>query len=321
MTRISSAPTIAPSTVPTPPVKAVPPITADATACNSSPSPIEGSGEPNRKTSIVPAKPASTAHITKQVILTHQTGTPIDAAASRKPPVARIQLPKFEPFSIAPATSAMMANQMNEARSIPPGPTNWVNTPIGRSLDSSGGNPPVTTTVKERTIKSIPSVVMKLGILNAKVMKPFANPTKAAIVNPSSMAGMKGTPESVISATDTGMRANIEPTDRSNSPQIIKTVTPIETSPTSGSSPRMPRRFSAERKTPSDRTSNTSVRITKSAIPASSGFSRYILNSLLTVIMSCCAAESSFCARTIMVTTAPRVRTDGPLDRYPDWLT
>src|SRR6516164_10322137 len=50
MTRISSAPTIAPRTVPTPPVNAVPPITAAATACNSSPSPIEGSGAPKRNT-------------------------------------------------------------------------------------------------------------------------------------------------------------------------------------------------------------------------------------------------------------------------------
>ena len=40
---------MAPKTVPIPPVRAVPPITAAATACSSSPSPIDGSGEPSRK--------------------------------------------------------------------------------------------------------------------------------------------------------------------------------------------------------------------------------------------------------------------------------
>ena len=38
------------STVPMPPASDVPPITAAATACSSSPSPIEGSGEPSRST-------------------------------------------------------------------------------------------------------------------------------------------------------------------------------------------------------------------------------------------------------------------------------
>ena len=71
-----------------------------------------------------------------------------------------------------------------------------------------------------------------------------------------------------------GVSANVEPTERSNSPQIIRIVTPIETSPTSGSRPSMPRRLSAERKAPPERASNTIARIMSSARPASSGFSR-----------------------------------------------
>ena len=69
MTRMRSAPTIAPKTVPMPPVSAVPPITAAATACSSMPSPIEGSGELRRSTWISPAKPASTEQSMKQIDL------------------------------------------------------------------------------------------------------------------------------------------------------------------------------------------------------------------------------------------------------------
>src|SRR6266478_3132224 len=170
-------------------------------------------------------------HMTKHDIFTRHTGTPIDLAASRKPPVARIQLPKFEPPSIAPAKRATTANQINDTRSIPAGPTNWVKIPIGSSLESSGGNPPVRTTVSERTMNNMPSVAMKLGILKTKVMKPLAKPTTAEIASPSSIAGTKDTPWFVITATQTGMRANIDPTERSNSPQIISKDTPIETSP------------------------------------------------------------------------------------------
>src|ERR1700731_4422304 len=245
--RMSSAPTMAPKTVPIPPVRAVPPITAAATACSSSPSPIDGSGEPSRKTWIVPANPASIEQITKQIILTRQTGTPNAAAASIKPPVAWIQLPKFEPLSMTQAMSAITANQMKDALRTPAGPTNWVNTPMGNSLDSRGGKPPVKTTVSERTMKSIPNVVIKLGMLNVNVRKPFTKPTTAAIPNPSNIASMNGTPELVIKAMHTGIKANVEPTDKSNSPQIISMATPMVTRPASGSRPSIPRKLPGER--------------------------------------------------------------------------
>ena len=53
---------------------------------------------------------------------------------------------------------------MNDMRNKPPGPTNWVNSPVVRSSGSSGGKPPETTTVSERAMNSIPSVAMKLGM-------------------------------------------------------------------------------------------------------------------------------------------------------------
>src|SRR6218665_2341200 len=91
--RIRTTPITAPSTVPPPPPRAVPPITAAATACNSRPSPREGSGEPSRMTCNMPAKPASTEHSTKQLSLTRSVRMPMACAASGMPPVARIQLP------------------------------------------------------------------------------------------------------------------------------------------------------------------------------------------------------------------------------------
>ena len=78
-----------------PPASDAPPITAAATACSSSPSPIDGSGAPSRSTWMMPAKPASSEQIMKQAIFTRAVGMPIDCAAGRKPPVARTQLPKL----------------------------------------------------------------------------------------------------------------------------------------------------------------------------------------------------------------------------------
>ena len=57
-----------------------------------------------------------------------------------------------------------------------------VNSPIGTlSTASKGGNPPDITTVSERTMKSMPSVVMKLGISNLSVMKALRKPMTAHI--------------------------------------------------------------------------------------------------------------------------------------------
>ena len=163
---------------------------------------------------------------------------------------------------------------MNDARNNPPGPTNWVNSPVARSSGSNGGKPPEITTVSERTMNSMPSVVMKLGMAKVKVMNPLTKPIAAAIRSPSRIAARAGTPAMIKSDVAIGVNANIEPTERSNSPQIIRIVTPIETSPTSGSSPRMPRRLSPDRKAPPERASNNAASRMSSATPASSGFSR-----------------------------------------------
>ena len=175
--------------------------------------------------------------------------------------MARIQLPRLDRVIIAEAAIEMTRNQMNEARKRPPGPTNWVKTPVARSSGRSGGKPPEITTVSERTMKSIPSVVMKLGMAKVSVMNPFTNPIAAAMTSPMTMARTSGTPAMIMSEVAIGASAKVEPTERSNSPQIIRIVTPTETRPTSGSSPRMPRRLSGDRKAPPDRASKTAVRM------------------------------------------------------------
>ncbi|MGY3329601.1 hypothetical protein ACVILI_002618 [Mesorhizobium sp. USDA 4775] len=71
-----------------------------------------------------------------------------------------------------------------------------------------------------------------------------------------------------------GIRANTDPTDRSNSPLIIKIVTPMATRPVSGRMPSMPRRLSWLRNTPFERISKITTRSTSRISPASSGFSR-----------------------------------------------
>ena len=94
-------------------------MTAAAIACNSSPSPSEGRGEPRRSTWMIPAKPASTELSTKQVILTASVRMPIAADASIWPPVDLIQLPKLVSDRIAASTTAMPANQNIESRMRP----------------------------------------------------------------------------------------------------------------------------------------------------------------------------------------------------------
>ena len=70
-------------------------MTAAAIACNSSPSPSEGRGEPRRSTWIIPAKPARTELSMKQVILTASVRDAhrrrrFDLAAGRLDPVAEV---------------------------------------------------------------------------------------------------------------------------------------------------------------------------------------------------------------------------------------
>ena len=65
----------------------------------------------------------------------------------------------------------------------------------------------------------------------------------AQIRTPTANAGQNGTPAFSMSAMLIGMMAKTEPTERSNSPQIISMAKPIVTAPTSGRRPSTPRMF------------------------------------------------------------------------------
>ena len=112
------------------------------------------------------------------------------------------------------------------------------------SAGRSGGKPPEMTTVRDRATNSIPSVVMKDGIAKRSVMKPLTKPIAAAATRPSTTAGKKGAPATIDTAITIGAKANTEPTEMSNSPAIIRIVTPMATSDISGKRPKTPRRFS-----------------------------------------------------------------------------
>ena len=92
-------------------------------------------------------------------------------------------------------------------------------------------------------MKSMPSVVMKLGMSNLSVMKALRKPMTAQIETPTRNADQNATPALSMSAMLIGMSAKTDPTERSNSPQIISMAKPIVTAPTSGSSPSTPRMF------------------------------------------------------------------------------
>src|SRR5260370_32813500 len=88
------APNSAPTTVPYPPVRNVPPITAAMIASNSFNWPRPASAEPKSKTCEAPNTAAQKAENMNSVILTLLTGTPSERAALSSPPDAMIQLPK-----------------------------------------------------------------------------------------------------------------------------------------------------------------------------------------------------------------------------------
>ena len=213
----------------------------------------------------------------KQAIFTLPVGIPIALAAGRKPPVARTQLPKFVRLSRSARMIAIPANHRTEARISPPSSMKPTNSQLGTSPGRMrGGNPPETTMVIDRAMNSIPSVVMKEGISKRIVIQPFTNPMNAHSASPAKTAGQNGQPLTKRTAIVIGISAKTDPTERSNSPQIIRSVTPSATSAVSGRRPNIPRRLLVDRNTPSDRTSNRITSSTSRSSPASSGFSSAI---------------------------------------------
>ena len=88
--------------------------------------------------------------------------------------------------------------------------------------------PPVTTKASERAIISMPSVTMKDGIRPLVVMTPFTKPIAGPISSDRITAGT--TPICCINAAETAAAsATTEPTEMSNSPEIMTMVMPAAT--------------------------------------------------------------------------------------------
>ena len=135
-----------------------------------------------------------------------------------------------------------------------------------------GGKPPDTTTVIDRAMNIIPKVVMNEGMSNLIVIQPLINPIKAQRAKPNKIASQKGTPATTNTAIVIGISAKTDPTDRSNSPQIISRVTPTATKAVSGKRPITPRTLSIDKKTAPDRIWKNTINSTNSKVLASSGF-------------------------------------------------
>ena len=85
----------------------------------------------------------------------------------------------------------------------------------------------------DRQIISDASVTISEGISVSVTMRPCTRPISAPETNPITIAAIAGTPWSMRSGTRADAKARTEPTERSNSPAIIKAATPIAMMPSS----------------------------------------------------------------------------------------
>ena len=93
-------------------------------------------------------------------------------------------------------------------------------------------------------MKSIPSVVMKLGMPKDSEIAPFKTPTTTQTMSAAAKQIQNDRPVCCESAQSTiGARPKTDPIERSNSPAIMRRPKPNAMIDSSGNRPRMPRRF------------------------------------------------------------------------------
>ena len=125
-----------------------------------------------------------------------------------------------------PATNATPSIQNSDALKT----SNWkTKSSFGNEWGNGGGNPPVATVVKLLAMYNIPKVAIKEGIPNLIVIKPFTKPTAIPIDNPNAIANQGGIPWCTNWTIVIGTSAKTDPTDKSNSPEIINIAIPIAT--------------------------------------------------------------------------------------------
>src|SRR5882757_6104724 len=96
------------------------------------------------------------------------------------------------------------------------------------------GKPSVTNSAVPRTTKSMPSVTRKDGILSWVTNQPLTSPMKAATTSATSRPVSSEVRPLLNSVhISTGEKPNSEPTERSNSPDVISSVMASAISPSS----------------------------------------------------------------------------------------
>ena len=90
---------------------------------------------------------------------------------------------------------------------------------------------------------------MKAGMRRRTTTTPLTRPISAPVSSPPTMAAGTGKPAAVISlALTTAESPALEPTDRSNSPEISSMVWPMAMMPTNDTTCRMARMLRSDRK-------------------------------------------------------------------------
>ena len=116
--------------------------------------------------------------------------------------------------------------------------------PTGRSATPG----PATRIATPWKIPSVPSVVISALTRARATSRPFSSPPRAARPNPAATARPTGQPCRAISQPDTAPTIDIiEPTERSNTPQIISAIIPTARMPSTARLFRIARRFPVEK--------------------------------------------------------------------------
>ena len=179
----------------------------------------------------------------KLTIFTRSGMIPSARAARVLPPTANIQLPNRDLSSMIQNTTTSAAYQIMETRMIPRSPTRTWRYGIAESTHGKGQPLEIRSTIPLQIIIE-PSVVMNEGMLSFVVTIPFRAPMPMQ-ARSGRMKAIRGFhPELSISPFRTGANAKTDPTERSNSPEIIRRVTPIVRIPSSGSIWRITLRLS-----------------------------------------------------------------------------
>src|SRR5947199_3000242 len=110
----------------------------------------------------------------------------------------------------------------------------------GRGAMKLMGQPPVIHKAIPFQKNNVPSVVMNDGIRVRNVIRPLSNPIRAATPSTVRTESAAGTAAFKRMPSTMAEKVKFEPTDRSNSPDTIRTPSPIVIVPDSAGTVRLP---------------------------------------------------------------------------------